>query len=102
MPPIKNYCFHNDNYTNTTFESNWITIQDISLITLSILINSNITINVYFSMNNNFDIVKTETYNVSSNVFFTQDFQVNTKYLKFEITGITNPSSIDLQMFYHN
>lgn len=102
MPALKKYCFNDNNYSDTSFQSDWIYLADESYMTLSILTDSNADLNFYYSIDNNHEIIKTESFTITGGTFFTVNRPVITRYFQFELTSLTNPCILNIQLFYHS
>lgn len=102
MPQIKELCSSYTNYQLTNYSSQWIFLSDISTITLSFVCTNNCTLTISYSVDENYEMITQETYNIVSNTMIDIINQkVKTRYIKVEITGITIGSNLIIQGFYH-
>lgn len=102
MAPINKLCQFYSSYPNTTLESEWIYLGDVSNTTLLFFCNNNCDLTILYSIDEIHDVVFTETYLVVSNdvLSFTNKL-VKTRYMKIRLDNIVIGSRLQIQGFYY-
>jgi hypothetical protein len=102
MPPIQALNNNLSNYQDTDWSSGWIFVADVTSLTLSFLCDYNCTLTISYSIDQLENIIYQETSSIVSNVLLQFiNKEVKTRYIKFDITGITVGSDLLTQGFYH-
>lgn len=100
---FKEVYLNNSTYNLTSYTSDWISSPSFQYATLTVYCSSNCNIYIEFAVDDNYQIIATDTDIVIGGSSNTIRTLIKTRYLRFRIDSIAiQPSILIVQSFYTN
>ncbi|MCK4815487.1 hypothetical protein KA005_06940, partial [bacterium] len=101
MPEVREYFVFDNAYSSTSFTGEWLNITTSQRLAIIVHCSSTYTTTVEYAIDTNYLVILSD---VKSRPVGTTELDINskTRFCRLLITGITNPSILNIQSFFHD